>query len=601
MRTTFTTAFVLLTALTASTFGPGCTEPESSPGASAPDDDVPPAPDAGPPYSGGPSPDQIPAQGTMHAGLEELDDVIKKFMRATCTGSVVFALGFGGKPLVSRGYGYREGPPNKKCAADTDPFIGANKMKPDAAFRIGSNSKAFTAAIVRIVLKQKLAALGRPTTDQEVESLKVFDPALDLVPARLRNAVLVGSTTAAPNCIQPPVGGSKVTMRGTPDPRLRDITVGQLLGHISGLPQGGNPVTNKLAAIRGIDSVQELDAEAGTLGVSSEKQVELAEKHDGGHFIRQENLEEYLLANADLCLEFEPGKRPAGANGYSNIGYGYLQAIAEHVSGRTLHAPLGLPEKHPESLMAQFLSTRLGITKGADSAYGVYLSQTIPALRDSSEPVYRAWDGQSLNGRFRDVKRPWCIWSEDEKKCDASQFLAGKSRYNWSFVDTKVAVGDRDDGYSGGPGLFAAEMPILLEFMAKYWVNGDGATPFYGRERSTNPSPDQIREHRGALAGTHSTITSFTGATVNHNVVPTKPDGEFDLVAYKKQLDENNATTSQCKLPAGIDMAFAANQVNDATCPADICNAYGGLREALKEKLCTIDWLKVSPQISSND
>ena len=108
MRTTFATAFVLLTALTASTFGPGCTEPNDSPGAGTAEDLL----DAGPLDASGPSPDEIPAQGTMHAGLEELDNVIKKFMRATCTGSVVFALGFGGEPLVSRGYGYREGPPN---------------------------------------------------------------------------------------------------------------------------------------------------------------------------------------------------------------------------------------------------------------------------------------------------------------------------------------------------------------------------------------------------------------------------------------------------------------------------------------------------------
>jgi len=136
-----------------------------------------------------PGPSAIPATGTLPTELAGVDAAIKAFMRASCTGAVSIALGFGNGPLMARGYGYKSGPPNQACANGGDPFVGGAKVGPNTAFRLGSNSKAITAAIVRTVLKQKLASLGRPTTDAEVESLRVFDPELGLVSPRLWQAV----------------------------------------------------------------------------------------------------------------------------------------------------------------------------------------------------------------------------------------------------------------------------------------------------------------------------------------------------------------------------------------------------------------------------
>ncbi len=74
------------------------------------------------------------------------------------------------------------------------------------------------------------------------------------------------------------------------------------------------------------------------------------------------------------------------------------------------------------------------------------MSQPIFSLRDDAEPVYRAWDGMSQDGRFHDTKRPWCAWNEQTKTCDASKFLAGQTRYDWSWNDGKVGVSFENEG-----------------------------------------------------------------------------------------------------------------------------------------------------------
>src|SRR5690606_13972196 len=104
------------------------------------------------------------------------------------------AIGFGGEPLLARGYGYKAGPPTAGCATEGDPFVGGPTVKHDTAFRVGSNSKGITAAILRAVLKQKLAAEGRPATDADVEALLVFDPETNLVSRDLLFAVRSAAT-----------------------------------------------------------------------------------------------------------------------------------------------------------------------------------------------------------------------------------------------------------------------------------------------------------------------------------------------------------------------------------------------------------------------
>jgi len=123
-------------------------------------------------------------------------------------------------------------------------------------------------------------------------------------------------------------------------------------------------------------------------------------------------------------------------------------------------------------------------------------------------------------------------------------------------------------------------------------VSGAGNTPFYGRERASNPTT-QTRWHIGELAGTHSTVASFNGAWVDYYPVPRKTNGELDLANF------DPVWTKACKLPAKLDRALAANQVNDAACAATegaICSErYMALRDVVKEALCEVDWSKANP------
>ncbi|HVJ92029.1 MAG TPA: serine hydrolase domain-containing protein [Labilithrix sp.] len=540
-----------------------------------------------------PSLTAIPAVGSVHPQLEAVDDAVRAFMRATCTGAVSVAVGFGGKaPLLARGYGYKSGPPNQACGSAGDPFVGGAKIGPNTAFRIGSNSKAITAAITRIVLKQKLANLGRPATDAELESLRVFDDRLDLVSPALRRAVS-GPTGggAGAVCVSGPV--SPVMANGLPDSRWRDMTVGHLLGHRSGLPRSGNPVTSKLATIRGINSMAQLHAESLLVGAPAAARSAVAGPNNTGRFIRAATLEEYLIGNVDLCLERAPGAAPAPTeDAYSNIGYAILQHIAEHVSGRPLSAELGQAGGHDTSLIGQFLQTRLGITKGADSAEGIYFSQPIEDLRDASEPKYRGWDGTSQNGQFFDLKRPWCNWVGN--RCDGSAWDSNDRRFSWDWANAKVGVSYSNEGIASGVGLLAAEMPLYLRFMAKYWVSGSGSVPLYGRERAPNSSAP--RWHIGELTGSHSTVAQFNGGFVEYIPVPRKANGELDLAKFNANLK-----TKGCYLPMKLDLALAANQVNDAVCTPTaglICSErYMALRDVVKEALCSVDWKKVDAQL----
>ncbi|MBX3188939.1 MAG: serine hydrolase [Labilithrix sp.] len=545
----------------------------------------------------------IPSEGETTSGLEAVDDAIKAWMRATCTGAVTFALGFDGKPLTAKGYGHKYGPPNAACGKGSDVYTNALDVMPETPMRIGSNSKAITAAIVRIVLKQKLAALGRPTTDAEVESLPVFDADLDLVSARFRRAVSSNLATGTAACTAIDGGVSEIVAGGRVDPRWTSMTVGQLLGHRSGLPRGGNPVTAKLAAIRGIDSLEKLEAESALAGATPTTQSALDEKISGARFIRQSTLEEYLVGNVDLCLTYPPGgPLPAisGFNPYSNMAYGILQHIAEHVSGRTLTAPLGAPGDHPESLLAQFNETRLGFTKGVRSKYGIYAAQPIINLRDLAEPSYRGWDGQSLVGKFADVKRPFCVWNEGTSTCDTSAFTNGSVRYHWQWKNELVDVGYENEGFAAGPGLIVVEAPLMLKFMAKYWVEGAGSVPLYGRERATSPSAT-TRWHLGALRGTDSTVAQFAGDQVPYFVVPRK-DGELDLATFEK-YPADAPPDAQCKLPKGLDMVLTANQHDDKACAGQsttVCAyRYMALRDVVKEALCKVSWQKVHPQLAA--
>ncbi|HUS68161.1 MAG TPA: serine hydrolase domain-containing protein [Kofleriaceae bacterium] len=562
--------------------------------------------------------DEVPAEGAVADGMDEVDDVIKKFMRATCTGAAAVTIGFNNDPLLSRGYGWSAGAPTENCGAmDGDSYFGdaVEPIHADTPFRVGSNTKAITAAVMRVVVKQRLAEQGKPTDDEYLESLEVFDEANDLVSPALRRAILGNLAPSPGSCVLPEYGDSRVIASGRTDPRVVDITLGHILGHKSGFPRGGNPVYHKLSAIRGHASAADVVAEEAALDAPGYATTTLDDAVPGAHFMQRQTLEEYLIGNRDLCLNFNPGGDvPGGVDNYSNFAYGIVQHVAEYVSGRSYAANQG-EDDHADSLLAQFNDAYLGFDEGVESQYGIYHSQSLILQRDPAEPQYRAWDGESRVGEYADDKRPYCVWDEDAGACDASAFLDEDVRFSWGWSkDEKVHTSFAGDGFSPGPGLIAAEMPLYYRFMQEFYVGGGGNNPTYGRPRAETPVT-KTRWHIGELLGAHSTVAQFAGDTISYYVIPrdddgelildaldeddgSDPDGELDLAAFDTILP-----TDSCKLPKGLNLAMAINQVNDETCGAGtICSLrYMALRDVVKEALCNVDWLKVNPSVTLDD
>lgn len=544
---------------------------------------------------------EVPAEGTAKKGLEVVDDVIQQWMGATCAGAVSISLGVGETPLLARGYGHKDGPPNVNCQLfhpDDPLFVESEKTTPNTPFRVGSVSKPILAAVVRDVLKGYLAELGRPATDAELESLRVFDPALDLVSPLLRRALVNPATVVdgKPVCIaweQQP-NGERIVAGGGVDPRWADITVGQLLSHRSGLPREGNfPYTN-IGEVRGVTTVAAFEEQEALSLAPEHARTALTAKGGGARFIPGATLEEHFAANANLCFAFDPGgSPPEKSSGYSNLGFGLLQHIAEHVSNTRFAAPVGADAVHGSTLLGRFVKEKLGVSKGQESKHGIYFSQPTVADRDPAEPEYRMWNGQSIFGYRWDRKRANCSFVASEGRLDCSLFVSGGSRYHWGWEEKPVQVSFENEGFMPGVGLLAAEMPILQRFIARYWVSGDAALNYYGRERATNPSP-RTHEHHGALDGSIATVLQVNG-DVRYTPYPRDPDGRVVFGAIVKDMP-----TTTCKLPTGLNVALAANQSGDASCNGDSCiPRYEALRELVKGALCEVDWLKVNPQLAS--
>ncbi|MBX3197135.1 MAG: serine hydrolase [Labilithrix sp.] len=542
---------------------------------------------------------EVPTVGDTKSGLEGVDDAVKAWMRATCAGAVSLSVGFGAKPLLSRGYGKMEGPPSILCQDKhgADKYQDLGWVMPDTPFRIGSNSKAITAAIVRDVLKKRLAEKGRPATDDELEGLLVFDPDLDLVSPRLRRYVMANLAVAGVACESPvdEANGRPVVSGGKVDPRWLDITVGQLLSHRSGLTSDGNSVYRKLPELRGLVTAQDLDDAELQTGAPEEAKQALRGARADARFVPRVTLEEYLLANTDLCFAFDPGGQPPAGDkrrGYSNLAFGVLEHIAEHVSGDPLAAPLGWDELHGSSLLGKFMKEKLGVVYGAGSKHGIYLSQSIREQRDPSEVSYRWWDGTRIKGQVADVKRPHCAYNHVFEAVKCNDFIAGHARFNWDWKHERVDVSYERDAIMTGAGLFAAEMPLYQKFMARYWVSGGPTRMYYGRERAANPSSITVA-HNGGLSGSFSAVRQFVGADAEYRAVPRK-DGELDLASLTEGTPK-----LKCKLPSGLNLALATNQSHDSAC-GDACGIrYEALADVVQEALCKVDWTKVSPQIAN--
>jgi N-acyl-D-amino-acid deacylase len=212
----------------------------------------------GGPTEGGGEPVQptaIPITGAAVPELASFDRVVTDLMRKWGIPGGSIAVVKDGRLVLARGYGY----------ADAD---AKESVAPDALFRIASVSKPITAVAVL-----RLAEQGRINLDAR---------AFPLLPD-----------------LTPPAGT-------TPDGRLGEITIRQLLSHLGGWDRD-----------RSFDPMFRSTQIAEALGTTPPADVEAVIRYMRGQ-----------------PLDFAPGSRYA----YSNFGYAVLGRLIEQASGQRYDA-----------------------------------------------------------------------------------------------------------------------------------------------------------------------------------------------------------------------------------------------------------------------
>jgi N-acyl-D-amino-acid deacylase len=253
--------------------------------------------------------------GESFEQLISFDELMRTFVRDNKIPGAALAVGRQGRLVYARGFGY----------ADVQ---RKRPVQPDSLFRIASISKPVTAvAIMRLVDQGKL---------------KLDDRVFDLLPHK-------------PHL---PHGGQ-------PDPRLKEVTVRQLLQHTGGWDRDVS-----------IDPMFQPVKIAHSLGV--------APPAEPNHIIR------FMMG---WQLDFDPGTRHA----YSNFGYCLLGRVIEQVSRRSY-------EEHVRTDLLQPLGIR-----------SMRIGKTLPDGRAEQEVCYYAGRNRSgvavVGDRFAArVPRPYGAW-----------------------------------------------------------------------------------------------------------------------------------------------------------------------------------------------
>jgi CubicO group peptidase (beta-lactamase class C family) len=262
-----------------------------------------------------PASDAPPVTGRASEALKSIDWMMTAFVTLHDVPGAAMAVTRNGKLVYARGFGYADA--EKKEPA-----------RPDTLFRIASVSKPVTgAAVLRLVENGKLALTDRAF------GLLDFKPHLEK--------------------------GAKV------DPRLKDITVQQLLHHTAGWDRAVTP-----------DPMMQSAPVARALGVEPPAM--------------QRAIIRYVMGKP---LDFAPGTRDA----YSNFGYCVLGRVIEKASGQDYE------EYVREEILAPLGITRMRVGKTlregrltGEACYYDPLDRTGPAVlgKRVGQPVplpYGAW------------------------------------------------------------------------------------------------------------------------------------------------------------------------------------------------------------------
>ncbi len=622
-------------------------------------------------------PGSIKSTGQSNAIFKPFDDNIKRFMRYRCIGGAVLGINVFGKTVYVRGYGNLSGAPTNDPAylsacGDTfnvsglipgHPLPGPSEVQPNTPFRIGSNSKAVTAAVLRKAVKQEILVTD---TDDNVEAVRLCD---GVVPPEINDIICLGqppplslltssgesvdcdSTTPCPyggDCVvldentgigfcddcPPGFGGSDCSRNLTycpslaahADSRWEDVTLGHLMGHLSGLPRSvpdrDKVILPNLYRFRDLmvegdwaDEEDILTSETGFPNGNFNAEFPnypdaKDEIGDSAYFVPRYTAVEALLTRIGSCLMYTPGigpgpNLPSDYDTYSNTAYSLLGIVMEYITGKNFDGTTGKPQEHSGSLLEAFNENQLGLPiPGQGTSEGMYHAQSLFELRNSKEPVWRSWTtagGGSYYKLVNDEKRPYCNWISND--CNFNDWINGIDRFDWEFLDRQTI--QNYEGSSGtGPataGSLATEAEVYLRFMAKYWVGGDGTDPRYGETRC--PGGDCIwnlsASHTGALRGTYSYVGQYSGTKKTNTSCTQDSDcpqytacqgtGQDEAVQQfclggkchkrneysttpidpgtgKLTDDFSHLECHSCRFPVGVDIFIAFNQWDDKKC-----------------------------------
>ncbi len=466
--------------------------------------------------------------GTSNPLFATVDEKLMQFMYDRCTGAVVLGLNWQGVPMYRRGYGRTSGPASAgrataESCGDIDP--DAEPVWPGTPMRIGSNSKAVTAAIVRsyvflaLYLADRLPkyddfdgyADWRRAADAAVENVRITDDELGLLPPEMLE--VTGTCSWDPNAavylctngtVTPPLGGAPTSVFGLfADPSWTQVTVGQLFDHKSGLPPGAvghSTVRDGLFALRSFhdpsfDSVDDV----GPLVNGTDRFLE-----------RRPSSYEYILAQLSQPFASTPGT----AESYSNLGFTLLGVIAEYMSGHPDWAygnayagHLQHNSGHLHSALDEFVRARLGGWPGDDNVWGATLSRFGMFLARTPNPMTppgsqidpyevrpRDWTGSGWSPDRADLKGLICV-PDGMGGCDT--FSTGVVD-GFGNPDPMVGYGYHGSLAFAASGALVTESETYLRFMQKFHVGEGSGSGGYGRRRLGWNVGD---EHNGLWGG----------------------------------------------------------------------------------------------------
>lgn len=561
---------------------------------------------------------EIPMTGHASPAFAELDIAMRQFVKARCVGSGVLSVSLRGRRVYKRGFGRMTGPAaadlpgcDDGVMAGVDPFRpDAAFVQPDAALRLGSVSKFLTAAMARRLIAARIEERGLSDMYPTPSHARLADPALELLPPALL-AALAGTRCGPVTVDDVAAGCTRTCGDAGVDVRWRDVTVGDLLAHTSGLPgkaaNWGAHVVPNFGALRGFAGEADWVAEDAALrarypefaaGIARTRAWLEGDAGVGGpvYFVSRYDRRdrdpqlEWLGVYLTRCLARDPERATDDGDfkgPYSNTNFAVLDSVVAHLSPSGRYAAeAGHPEQHADSALGRFLADLdVGGVTSVEGIFRTPVTVDSPALSDI--PELRAWDGRTYRPLDWEDKRPYCVWRGD--RCDFSPWLERKStRPRWDFagLPEPLAVPLAGQALTAGTGALSAEAPALLRVVHRYALGDDDI--LQGRPRDTcGDACDFVMDKGGSLAGGKAYAISLSGGTRSVQLPGLAPDGRLS--------DRGPRVRLEIAEPADVDVVVMVGQNDDGRDAGSV--RYSDLDEMVRFGLARVDWAAVEAEL----